>query len=354
LYQRTGKRVYSIGYKQPDGTWLFRYQCDVDDKQQIAKLRRDAIRRVVAQSESRGALTTISQLIDAWFEFQESLPAGSERKRAPSTLAENHREANNLRDVFGHMPIVDLEPHHAYEYLDKCEQLGRPAKGNKEVSLLQTILGYAVRRGILKTHPLQTIEKLPVAPSVRYVKDHELGLVLTVGRELGGASKIVALALQVAYLCVRRSVEVRDLRRHHITDEGIVWVAGKRQAGQPKRQVTIEWSPALRSLIDEALAIQRAPDATGDHVFGTLRGARYTKGGWKANLSRLMQACVERAKEQGIAFEPFSLQDLRPKAVSDKLDARHDDVLDATLHTSERMIRQVYDRRPNRTAKPSR
>ena len=52
-------------------------------------------------------------------------------------------------------------------------------------------------------------------------------------------------------------------------------------------------------------------------------------------------------------FTPFSLQDCRPKGVSDKL-ARGDlDVLDATLHTSERMVRSVYDRRRTRVAKPA-
>ena len=55
---------------------------------------------------------------------------------------------------------------------------------------------------------------------------------------------------------------------------------------------------------------------------------------------------------QGQPFTPFSLQDCRPKGVSDKL-ARGDlGMLDATLHTSERMVRSFYDRRRTRVAKP--
>jgi hypothetical protein len=53
-------------------------------------------------------------------------------------------------------------------------------------------------------------------------------------------------------------------------------------------------------------------------------------------------------------FAPFSLQDCRPKGVSDKLAQGDVDVVDAALHTSKRMVRQVYDRRKVRIAKPTR
>lgn len=46
--------------------------------------------------------------------------------------------------------------------------------------------------------------------------------------------------------------------------------------------------------------------------------------------------------------------DYRPKGVTDKLEAGHDDVTDAALHTSDRMVRQVYDRRRVREAIPAR
>jgi hypothetical protein len=43
---------------------------------------------------------------------------------------------------------------------------------------------------------------------------------------------------------------------------------------------------------------------------------------------------------------------LPTQGVSDKLEREAEDVIDATLHTSERMVRQVYDRRRSRVAKP--
>jgi len=65
-----------------------------------------------------------------------------------------------------------------------------------------------------------------------------------------------------------------------------------------------------------------------------------------------MRACVDDAAKRAISFTPFSMQDCRPKGVTDKLQRGDHDVLDATMHTSERMLRQVYDRRRVLVARP--
>jgi len=106
--------------------------------------------------------------------------------------------------------------------------------------------------------------------------------------------------------------------------------------------------PDLRATIDEALAVKRNKLAGSWYVFGNLGGQRYTKGGWKATLSKLMVECVAEAERRKDTFLPFSLQDCRPKGVSDKLARGDADTIDATVHSSERMIRQVYDRRRTR------
>ena len=98
----------------------------------------------------------------------------------------------------------------------------------------------------------------------------------------------------------------------------------------------------------------RGRELIGQFIFGTLRGERYTNGGWKSVLKVLLDACAAEAEKRGVAFKRFSLQDLRPKGVSDKLADGAEDVLDASLHTSERMVRQLYDRRRTRSAKPVR
>ncbi len=353
VYERRGVRVYSIGYKADGGVWAFRLQCPATDPVQIAQLRREAITRAAELGDGMPAAGTFADLADAWVKWQESLPAGAAGKRADTTLAENRREVATLKKTFGPMLVAEMVKSDAYVHLDACAQVGRPEKGNKEIALARTILERAVRAGRLSANPFDGVEKLATVKNDRLVTDTELALAVEVGRAMGGPQHIVALALRTAWLCVRRSVEVRALTRDQITADGIVWTAAKRQRGEAIKTALIEWSPALRATIDEALAIKRNKLAGAWYLFGNLNGQRYTKGGWKATLARLMTRCAEVAAERKIAFQAFSLQDCRPKGVTDKM-ARGDlDVTDATMHSSERMVRQVYDRRRVRVAKPA-
>lgn len=344
------------------GKWTFRLTCAVDDLPKVAQLRREAITRAVQLSLGGPLDDTFSALIDAWFTRQEKLPRDAAGKRAPSTVAENRREAENLRRAMGHMRVQEIEKADAYEYLDACqlavdgrgESRPRPAKGNKEIALARVILEFAVRTRKITSNPFDGVEKLQTTKPDRRVSDAELALAIEVGRRMGGPQHICALALKTAFLCVRRSVEVRAFSRDQIKPEGIVWKAAKRQHGQSERFALIEWSDELRATVDEAIAIERGQLAGAWYVFGNLKGQRYTKGGWKATLAKLMAECVAEARPRSVAFQPFSLQDCRPMGVSEKLEKGDADIIDATLHTSERMVRQVYDRRRVRTARPAR
>lgn len=362
VYERRGKLKYSIGYKAADGTWTFRLQCALDDRKRIAELRSEAISRAAALNLGAPADDSFTALVDAWLAWQEKLPPTAADKRADSTIRENKREAAMLKKAWGTWRAADIEKGDGYDYLDACllakDKAGnprpRPAKGNKEIALARVIFEWGVRTRRLKVNPFIGIEPLATEKEDRYVSDQELALAVEVGRRMGGPQHIVALALKTAYLCVRRSVEVRALTRPQIKDEGLEWRAAKRQKGEAAKVGLIEWSPELKATIDEALAIQRFEVAGSWFVFGNLRGQRYTKGGWKATLAKLMTECETEAARRKLGFRKFSLQDCRPKGVSDKLARGDADTVDATMHSSERMVRQVYDRRRVRVAKPTR
>jgi integrase len=349
VYERRGARTYSIGYKRSNGQWAFRYSCPIADKNQVSELRRKAITESALLNHGVRSSGQTEELIDAWFTWQESLPPSDLNRRADSTLRENKRESKNLKLAFGHIDPAAITKTDGYTYLDACVQAGRPEKGNKEIALLQVILEYGVRIGRISTNPLTRIRKNKTVKTSRHVSDVEMSLALEVGRSKGGARLIVALALKTAWLCVRRSVEVRGITRDAIRDDGILWQDGK---SKTKPAVLIEWTDELRATMNEALALKRNHVAGSMYVFGNMRGQRYTKGGWKAMLSDLMTVCVSEAEKRKIEFKPFSLQDCRPKGVSDKLASGQTDTQDATGHSSERMIRQVYDRRAVKKAKP--
>lgn len=353
VYERFGVNKYSIGYKLENGKWAFKSQCSVHDQKAIAKLKADAIQQAAQLLMASGHDGTggVVSLINSWFEWQEKLPPRDPNKRAASTIKENEREAANLKKSFGH-----LEPHQitivlGYEYLDACAMNDRPAKGNKEIALFQVILEWAVRKNIIQSNPLRGIRKNKTVVVKRYVTDIEIFIAQTVGRKMGGSCHIVAMALKTAWLCLRRSVEVRSITMQSITEAGIVWQDGKTKNKTP---VLVEWTKELKDTIDEVQTIKRNHVAGTMYLFGNMRGQKYTKGGWKSILDDLMRGCVKYAEENNLEFKPFSLQDCRPKGASDKLIQGHTDVQDAMNHTSDKLIRQVYDRRQVKKATPVR
>lgn len=161
-------------------------------------------------------------MLTAWFEWQESLPAGDTRRRADSTISENKREAVNLKKAWGHFEVAEITRTMGYEYLDACLKT-RPAKGNKEVALARLVLEYAIRKGLIEANPLDQLTKNKTTKVRRYVEHEEMELAVEVGRRCGSARHIVALALRTAWLCMRRSVEVRALTRDAIVkDTGLL------------------------------------------------------------------------------------------------------------------------------------
>lgn len=139
-----------------------------------------------------------------------------------------------------------------YEYLDACltasDKDGKPRprakKGNKEIALTRLILEYGIRKGLIQTNPFDHVtSNRTVGVQRRLVTPEELALAIEVGRRNGGPQHIVAMALNTAFLCVRRSVEVRALTRSFIADGGILWHDGK-NANKPA--ILIEWTPELR------------------------------------------------------------------------------------------------------------
>ncbi|MFX6930230.1 hypothetical protein ABTH73_19830, partial [Acinetobacter baumannii] len=78
----------------------------------------------------------------------------------------------------------------------------------------------------LEVNPLAGIRKNKRVVTKRYVTHDEINLAMDVGRKMGGQRHIVALALKTAWLCVKRSVEVRAIKRDSIQADGVIWSDG--------------------------------------------------------------------------------------------------------------------------------
>jgi integrase len=349
LYERIGTRTVSYGYKLPDGSWAFRLSAPVGDAAACARIRVEAIDRanVLNGAPVEGGET--EALFRRYFAWQKGLPANSEERKADSTLKENEKnEAPRLLATFGKVRPAAIKAVHIYKYLDGRAAEGAPAKANKEIALLSAVLEFGRRKGVLETNPCRDIKYNKTRPDTRYVTPAELDLVMRTARERGGMYLVGALCMRAAYLTVSRPDEMRKITRQAIKAEGLEMVVGKRKKGQAQRSKLIEWSTELRAVIDEALALQRT---TSMYVFGNSDGQPYTVSGWNTNLRRLMAHAEKKAKEEGVQFQRFTLKDMRPAAVTDRVEEGDETITNATGHSSDRMVRKVYDRRKTRVAR---
>ena len=349
LYERVGKFKVSYGYKLPDGKWAFRLTAATSDKEACAQIRNEAIERANELNGVQVDTGETAALFRRYFAWQRALPRDSEERKADSTLDENEfNEAPRLLRVFGKMKPATIKPVHIYKYLDGRATQGAPAKANKEIALLSAVLEFGRRKGVLETNPCLNIKYNKTTPDTRYVTPAELDLVVRTARERGGMYVVAALCLRAAYLTVSRPDEMRQITRQAITEQGVEMPVGKRKKGHAQKFKVIEWSDELRAVMKEALALQRT---TSMYVFGNSDGQPYTTSGWNTNLRRLMEHARKKAEKDGIEFARFTLKDMRPAAVTDRVEKGDKQITNATGHTTDHMVNQVYDRRKKKTAK---
>lgn len=349
LYERLGKFKVSYGYKLPDGKWAFRLTAATSDKEACARIRIEAIERANELNGVQVESGETAALFRRYFAWQRALPRDSEERKADSTLDENEfNEAPRLLRVFGKMKPATIKPVHIYKYLDGRATQGAPVKANKEIALLSAVLEFGRRKGVLETNPCRDIKYNKTTPDTRYVTPAELDLVVRTARERGGMYVVAALCLRAAYLTVSRPDEMRQITRQAITEQGVEMPVGKRKKGHAQKFKVIEWSDELRAVMKEALSLQRT---TSMYVFGNSDGQPYTTSGWNTNLRRLMEHARKKAEKDGIEFARFTLKDMRPAAVTDRVEMGDKQITNATGHTSDRMVNQVYDRRKKKTAK---
>ncbi|MDE4918386.1 integrase [Cupriavidus metallidurans] len=351
LYARYGDRTTSFGYKLADGKWAFRLSAPTRDAEAVAAIKDDAIRRANELNGNVVRSGTTEALFESYFDWQESLPKDSELRKAQGTLDENRNEAKRLVAVFGKVRPAAIKPVHIYRYLADRAKKGAPAKANKEIALLSAVLEYGRRQGDLEENPCRGIKYNPTKPKDRVVTDAEIALMRDVARQRGGSYQIMALCAYTAFLTVSRPDEMRGLLRQRILPEGLQVPIGKRKAGQAQRWKLVHWSPELRAVIDEAMALQRT---AGMYVFGNTSGQQYSRSGWTTIWTRLMTYCEAEAAKKEVAFRRFALADMRPSAVTDRMAGGDTKIIDATGHTDGKMVAKVYDRRRERKVKATR
>ena len=155
-------------------------------------------------------------------------------------------------------------------------------------------------------------------------------------------------ALEVAPLPDGSGVELIDGHRRHdgygraiARGFPIEWVVQKLR----------EWSPRLRCVV--ARALERDDAARREYLFApSKRSACYSRSGWGASWQDAMNAWI-RSQDPDITETDlvtshplyFALQDVRPMAITAKLNQRAQDAYDFAAHTNPATTHKNYDRR---------
>lgn len=260
--------------------------------------------------------------------------------KAPTTQANNQKEAARIRDAFGDLPLTDIAPQQIYKYYDKRT---RKVAARRELALLSHVMTKAVQWGYIAAHPFKGEVRLETEkPRTRYITDEEIVLCLALRsvRKRGSVRAIQAY-IKLKLLTGMRRGDLLRLRIADLGDDGITVKTNK--TGKP---VLYEWSDELRAAVEEAKAAR--PVDISPWLFCTKQGQCYMNegtgraDGWNSMWQRFMERVME---EKGLT-EKFTEHDLRAKCASDASTLEHARQLLA--HADSKITQRVYRRKPER------
>lgn len=231
---------------------------------------------------------------------------------------------------FGHMRPSQFRPMHAAMYLREMRSLGRPVRGNREISMLGSVFDYGLSIGAVETNPCKGVRRNREQPRDRLVSIAEVNMLLELAEAKGGGKLMVALIALTVALTGRRRNEVLWLQRENLTPEGIE-VEDSKTRRYGTRRYLIRWSPLLRRVIDLASSSRNS----AVYVFPTRFGNPYTDSSFRREWASLMQLYERQTGER------FRAHDLRALYVSTMLGRG----AQPNTHRSEATMRRVYDRR---------
>lgn len=281
-------------------------------------------------------ITTIGALFDRY--LLEVVPTN-----APKSQTEKQRHIRELRGVFGHMALADLEPQHVYQYADK-----RTAKvaGKREVETLSHAFSKAVEWGLMKAHPFKGEVRLSKGEARdRYVEDWEI----IEAMRLKGKTKHSRVPMVQAYLRIKLLTGLRkgDILRLGVANDqpdGLHVQPGKTRKSTGKRLI-YEWTPELREAVEAAKACRPALspylfcNQHGNPLFEAEKGT--TKG-----FDDIWQRFMARLLAETEIKERFTEHDLRAKVGSDAESLER--ARELLAHASDSTTKKVYRRKPER------
>ncbi len=284
-------------------------------------------------------IVTIGQLFERY--ALEVVPT-----KAPKTQIENQRAIKNLSATFWDIPIADFEPIHAYQYRDRRGK-DAPTSANRELEVLSHAFTKAIEWGVARNHPMieGKFRKISTPPRDRYIEDWEIAEILKLeSKRVLGSIRAIQAYIKIKLLTGLRRGDMLSLRTSDLKEDGI-HVQPRKTAKTTRIRLIINWSPTLRTTVEEALAAR-----PGRHVpwlFCTTHGECYVREDGSANAWDCMwQRFMERVLKETRVEKRFTEHDLRAKCGSDADSLEHAQALLA--HADSATTKRIFRGRPDR------
>lgn len=290
---------------------------------------------LAAKSESRVLLVK-----DVFAEFFKSPDF---RRLKPGTQKKYHANSASicgfpLRDgrQFGNVEHESLTPGVIRRWMDKRGLQGEVA-ANRDLAFFSRAFSWAYERELVTCNPCKGITRFKESARDLYVEDWQYELATSL------FSDLLVAAMEIAYLCRAREIELCNLNERHIKPEGLQLVRAKNSKPQ-----IIGWTPRLRAAVELARstrgrrhassADQTKRNLTSMYLFTTQKGDRLTEEGFRTLWGKAMRTAIADGKFPAEAR--FTFHDLKAKGCSDF----EGDEMDAAGHKT-RKAAAVYQRK---------
>ena len=378
LYKRYGPRKVSFWYKHRDGRSETFSTAPRGDRAAIAAAERVARRKALDIQEGAVIVGSVADMIER---FRDDVAPTHYRDQSSEGLAVRKGAYERLTAFFGRMSPMKLETMHGYQFLDVRSKAGAPIGANKDLALMQTICHYAIRWGVMKANPFVGMMLNKADKDVRTVERSQVVRFYLWSLRQQQAYRTMGLAAMFCYLTGFRAAEIRPFHMSGITDSGVKVANAKRKRGEDETLKLRHWSTRLRVVVERA---KRDRKVDSLFLFPNRRGQPYSKSGWGSVWQDAMYAYVgqfdkaiareHEAKKMHEAAQRianrvnspirggmdlqltkhpayFSMLDIRPTAITAKLQNRDEDAYDFAAHSDPSTTHRHYDRRKVKAAR---
>lgn len=252
-------------------------------------------------------------------------------KKAASTQKQRSYSLPRLMTAFGDLAPHELTPSMIYRYRDHVSKVKSQKWANVDMETLSHALSCMIEWGDLDRHPMRGLRfKFSAGTRKHRVTDQDLiAFAETLPRKW---QLYISLKLLTRG---RRKGEILRLTVNHLTKDGIQFRNNK----PPYDEYLVEWTPELRTVVEEILAIP--PRRIGSaHLFLTRNGRPYIDfEGDTSSFNTMWTRYMAKAVKMGHVSERFTENDLRKKAVDGESLQRAQELL---RHTTAQTTKKHY------------